>query len=301
LPINLDSKATLMSWHIQSIECRILLKIHKWFTDNNYNVGQFCHDSLTIEHDKHTKYPDLLPKNIIDKVNNAINKIGGKYNYEGYTVTLSKKVMEIKDLGNIIVDPNVLPPLNKKKVQAKVVKEKVAKKKSDNITHGMSSSSSGDTSDFTNTAPKIVAAKSAFSKPSTHRTMINGCGHIPYKITCQDKFTKMMNDIFDQMDLANDDNLFLNEYPHHVDDVPHIYYLDFDWKLSDAAIDAITDTLAKCTKDGNYPTFCIARNEESGKVHLYVKMICKEDAKIGVLSKWRNAIWDNLENLDKPT
>jgi len=109
----------------------------------------------------------------------------------------------------------------------------------------------------------------------------------------------MMNGIFDIMDLANDDNFFLNEYPHHVGDVPYIYYLDFDWKLSDVAIDAITDTLAECTEDGNYPTFCIARNEESGKVHLYVKMICKEDAKIGVLSKWRNAMWSNLENLDK--
>jgi len=46
-----------------------------------------------------------------------------------------------------------------------------------------------------------------------------------------------MNDIFDQMDSANDDRLFLNEYPHYVGDVPYIYYLDFDWKLSDAAID----------------------------------------------------------------
>jgi len=180
-------------------------------------------------------------------------------------------------------------------VPAKVVKEKVAKEKSNNITHGMSSSLSGDT----NAVPKIVAAKGAFSKLSTHRTTICGHSHIPYKITCQDKFTKMMNDIFDQMDLANDDNFFLNEYPHHVDDVPCIYYLDFDWKLSDAAIDAITDALAKCTKDRTYPTFCIARNEENNKVHLYVKMICEEDAKIGVLSKWHDSMWSNLENLDK--
>jgi len=212
--------------------------------------------------------------------------------------------MEIKDLGNIIVDPNVLPPCNKNKVLAKVIKEKVTKEKSDNITcnditcHPSSSSlslSSGDT----NTLPKIVATKSAFSKPSTHRTTINGRSHIPYKIICQVKFTKMMNDIFDKMDSVNDDNFFLNEYLHHVGDVPYIYYLDFDWKLSDAAIDAITDTLADCTKDGNYPTVCIARNEESGKIHLYVKMICEEDAKIGVLSKWRDAMWSNLENLDK--
>jgi len=65
------------------------------------------------------------------------------------------------------------------------------------------------------------------------------------------------------------------------------------------AIDAITDTLANCTKDRNYLTFCIVRNEESGKVHLYVKMICEEDTKIGVLSKWRNDMWSNLESLDK--
>jgi len=43
----------------------------------------------------------------------------------------------------------------------------------------------------------------------------------------------------------------LNENPHHVDDVPRIYYLDLDWKLSDAAIGAITDTLAECTEDRN--------------------------------------------------
>jgi len=28
-------------------------------------------------------------------------------------------------------------------------------------------------------------------------------------------------------------------------------------------------------------------------------MICDEDAKIGVLSKWCDAMWDNLENLDE--
>jgi len=96
----------------------------------------------------------------------------------------------------------------KKKVPAKV-----AKKKSNNITPD----------DVTN-----AATKSAFSKQSTHRTTICGHGHIPYKITCQDKFAKMMNDIFDQMDSANDNDFFLNEYPHQVDDVPRIYYLDFD-------------------------------------------------------------------------
>jgi len=30
-----------------------------------------------------------------------------------------------------------------------------------------------------------------------------------------------------------------------------------------------------------------------------VKMICKEDAKIGVLSKWRNDMWNNLKDLDE--
>jgi len=108
----------------------------------------------------------------------------------------------------------------------------------------------------------------------------------------------MMNDIFDRMDLTNDDDLFLNEYPNCVD-VPYIYYLDFDWNLSDAAIYAITETLAECTKDRNDPPICIARNEESNKVHLYVKMICEEDAKIGVLSKWHDAMWNNLKDLDK--
>jgi len=96
-----DSKATLMSWRIQDIECSILLKIHKWFTDNGYNVGQFCHDGLTIERDEYNPYPDLLPKDVIKEANDEINEIGGKYNYDGYTVTLSEKIMEIKDLGDI--------------------------------------------------------------------------------------------------------------------------------------------------------------------------------------------------------
>jgi len=201
--INLkDLKATLMSWRLQSVECGILLKIHKWFTDNNYNVGQFCHDGLTIEHDKYNPHPNILPEDTIKEVNNEINEIGGKYNYEGYTVTLSEKVMEIKDISDIVVDPNVLPPCNKKKVLTKIVKEKATKKKSDNITCDTSSSSSSSSSsslssDVINAVPKIVGAQNLFSKPSTHRTSINGRGHIPYKITCQDKFTNMMNDIFD--------------------------------------------------------------------------------------------------------
>jgi len=286
-----DSKATLMSWRIQSIECSILLKIHKWFTDNNYNIGQFCHDGLTIEHNKYNPHPNILPEDIIKEVNNEINEIGGEYNYEGYTVTLSKKIMEIKDIGDIIVDPNVLPP-RKKKVPAKIVKEKVTKEKCSIESQVLTSSLSSD--DIPDTAPKIITTQNLFSKPSTHRTSINGCGHIPYKITCQDKFTNMMNYIFDKMDLANDDNLFLNEYPHCADNVPHIYYLDFDWKLSDVAINSIIDTLAECTEDRNDPTICIARNEESSKVHLYVKMICEEDAKIGVMTKWRDSMWDNL-------
>jgi len=86
-----DSKATLMSWRIQDIECSILLKIHKWFTDNKYIVGQFCHDGLTIEHNEYNPHPDLLPEDIIEEVNNEINEIDSKYNYDGYTVTLSKK------------------------------------------------------------------------------------------------------------------------------------------------------------------------------------------------------------------
>jgi len=145
-----DSKATLMSWCIQSIECGILLKIYKWFTDNGYNVGQFCHDGLTIEHDKHNKYPDFLPRDIIE--------IGSKYNYENYTITLSKKKMDIENLGNIIVDPNVLPPCGKKKVPAKLVKEKTNPIKSNNVTPN-------------NVTPKVLT----FKKPSTHRLVIDGC------------------------------------------------------------------------------------------------------------------------------
>jgi len=57
-----------------------------------------------------------------------------------------------------------------------------------------------------------------------HRTAIDGRSHIPYNITRQDEFKKMLNDILDE----DKDNFFLNEYPHHVDDVPHIYSLDFD-------------------------------------------------------------------------
>jgi len=232
---------------IQSIECGILLKIHKWFTDNSYNVGQFCYDGLTIERTEHDKYPNFLPKNIIDKVNNAINEIGSKYNYEGYTVTLSEKKMDIENLGDIIVDPNVLPPHDKKKVPAKAAKEKP----NDVITN--------------NLTPKVPT----FKKLSTHRSAIDGCGHIPYKITGRNEFKKMVNEILDE----DEDNFFLNEYLHHVDNIPHIYSLDFDWNLSDVAIDSILDTLAKCTKDRNCPSHFIARNEESGKVHIYVRMV----------------------------
>jgi len=72
--------------------------------------------------------------------------------------------------------------------------------------------------------PKTISKQNTFSKPSTHRTAISGHGHIPYKVTCQEESTNMMNDIFDKMDLADDDDFFLNEYPHCVGDVPHIYY-----------------------------------------------------------------------------
>jgi len=226
-----NSKSTLMSWHIQSIECGILLKIHKWFTDNGYNVGQFCHDGLTIECNEYNPHPNILPKDVIEEANNEINELGSEYNYDGYTVTLSKKIMEIKDLGNIIVDPNVLPPSGvspdngKKKVLAKIDKEKCS------VEIQTCTLSSSD-------APKIVAAQNSFSKPSTHRTAINGHGHILYKVTCQDEFKEIVNEILDE----DGDNFFLNEYPNCVDDVPYIYSLDFDWHLSDAAIDSILDT-----------------------------------------------------------
>jgi len=132
--------------------------------------------------------------------------------------------------------------------------------------------------------PKIITSKTlTFKNPSTHRLVIDVCGHIPYKITRQEEFKKMVNDILDE----DKDNFFLNEYPHHVDDVPHIYSLDFDWDLSDMTIYSILDTLAKCTKDENCPSHFIARNEESGKVHIYVRMVCERKAKIGVLSKWQ--------------
>jgi len=62
---------------------------------------------------------------------------------------------------------------------------------------------------------------------------------------------------------------------------------------------SIIDTLAECTKDEDAPTVCIARNEESGKVYIYVKMICKQDAKIGMMTKWRDSMWDNLKELDE--
>jgi len=72
-----DSKATLMSWRIQDIERNILLKIYEWFTDNGYNVGQFCHDGLTIEHEKDYPYPNLLSKDMMELANHEINEIGG--------------------------------------------------------------------------------------------------------------------------------------------------------------------------------------------------------------------------------
>jgi len=123
--IEKNSKATLMSWHIQSIECGILLKVYEWFTDNDYKVGQFCHDGLTIERNESCPFPNLLPEDVIDEVNKAINEIGGPYNYENYTVTLSEKPMPIKDLGNIIVDPNVLPTYDEEKEEpAKLDKSK---------------------------------------------------------------------------------------------------------------------------------------------------------------------------------
>jgi len=160
-----------------------------------------------------------LPEDVIEEVSEAINEIGGPYNYENYTVTLSEKPMPIKDLDDIIVGPNVLPPWDKKKEEP----AKLDKSKTGLIT---------------------------FKDPSTHQTAIDGRGHIPYKITGWDEFKKMVNDILDK----DKDNFFLNEYPHHVDDVPHIYSLDFDWNLSDVAIDSIIEVLAKCTEDRNCPS-----------------------------------------------
>jgi len=174
--------------------------------------------------------------------------------------------MKIKDLGDIIVDLNVLPPQDKKKVPAKLVKEKP-----NNVTPN-------------NVTPQVLT----FKKPSMHRLVIDSRCHIPYKITGYDEFEKMVNDILDE----NEDNFFLNEYPHHVDDVPHIYSLDFDWNLSGVVIDSILDTLAECTEDRNCPSHFIARNEESGKLHIYVRMVCECKAKIGVLTKWGDSMWE---------
>jgi len=36
-------------------------------------------------------HPNLLSEDIIEEVNNEINEIGSKYNFDGYTVTLSEK------------------------------------------------------------------------------------------------------------------------------------------------------------------------------------------------------------------
>jgi len=149
-----DSKATLMSWCIQDIECGILLKIYQWFTDNGYNVGQFCHDGLTIKSNEYNTHPNLFPEDIIEEANNEINEIGGKYNFDGYTVTLSEKLMEIKDLGDIIVDPNILPHLEKKKVWAKITKEKCL------VKNKKCASDKSETS--LSDAPKIVATKIHF-------------------------------------------------------------------------------------------------------------------------------------------
>jgi len=64
------------------------------------------------------------------------------------------------------------------------------------------------------------------------------------------------------------------------------------------AIYSIIEALAKCTEDRNSPSHFIARNEESGKVHIYVRMVCKHEAEIGILAKWRGSMWNNfLETL----
>jgi len=67
--------------------------------------------------------------------------------------------MEIKNFGNIIVNPNVLPPCGKRKVPAKLVKQKTGP-----IT------------------PKAITSRAiTFKDPSKHRMAIDGCGHIPYQ------------------------------------------------------------------------------------------------------------------------
>jgi len=75
--------------------------------------------------------------------------------------------------------------------------------------------------------------------------------------------------------------------------------LEFDWNLSDVAIDSIIEVLAECTKDRNCSSHFIARNEESGKVHIYVRIVCEHEAKIGVLTKWHDSMWDNFKTLGK--
>jgi len=45
------------------------------------------------------------------------------------------------------------------------------------------------------------------------------------------------------------------------------------------------------------PSHFIARNVKSGKVHIYVRMVRECKAKIGVLAKWCNSMWNNFEIL----
>jgi hypothetical protein len=42
----------------------------------------------------------------------------------------------------------------------------------------------------------------------------------------------------------------------------------------------------------------IARNEESGKVHIFMlEWFCECKAKIGILTKWHDSMWDNFKTL----
>jgi len=142
-----------MSWHIQHIEHSILMKVYEWFRDNGYNVGQFCHDGLTAEHNENCPHPKLLPRDVIGKVNYAINKIGRKYSYENYTVTLSEKSIPIKDLSNMVVDPNVLVTQDEAKSTPKDEPAKLN---------------------------KLKKGFTTFKDPSMHRTVITGRSHIPH-------------------------------------------------------------------------------------------------------------------------
>jgi len=97
--------------------------------------------------DVNCSHPELLPKEVIEEVNVAINEIGGKYNYENYTVSLSEYNYNIimKNILSLCLPTHHETKSTPKNEQAKLNKLK--------------------------------------KNPSTHRMAINGRGHIPDKIT----------------------------------------------------------------------------------------------------------------------